>query len=489
MADLLPPCITYGLMDLTSCEDYCAAVHPGQPAVMDQPGCFCNNGDVQVCDATSFPMMPCHEADVFDQQSCADVCDSETATYSPDTGCACLEGNLICTATNPTGIACSDVSITSASECNTACNTGNFRGVRYTKETNGVLAYCACQGRSSVVSLCGAGSVPPPSFAYDDDEYAEGDPDGNDDFQLPDFSDRQVLDAARAGLANFLGSQCRPAVDRAVTTQLLECLAQEMMGDSSSLSRLLFSSGTEMTPAQLTSLCGGPCTRTVFSALSTLDDNNCLDLSYEGSGASTSGDIVDEFFENDGLFPENFDENFAENYQDLMEQYEDGGSSFSGDSENYDYGMAGFDYSSAVNFVDLAPFAPRVNFFCTVSSANDRPCGEMAPVVEAALLAGAPTEQQCRDIADFGRCLGSMVRAAETDDDVIVTPTVQLNSTVAEQLAVQCEGLGVTGLAEAAQATEAPVDLASSGAAAAMTTSAVFGAVMAATVALLSLAL
>ena len=82
-----------------------------------------------------------------------------------------------------------------------------------------------------------------------------------------------------------------------------------------------------------------------------------------------------------------------------------------------------------------------------------------------------------------------MVRAAETDDDVIVTPTVQLNSTVAEQLAVQCEGLGVTGLAEAAQATEAPVDLASSGAAAAMTTSAVFGAVMAATVALLSLAL
>ncbi|EGD72115.1 hypothetical protein PTSG_00132 [Salpingoeca rosetta] len=350
---------------------------------------------------------PCPSS-VVDQSSCrAAMCPDgscEFCEFMPNFGCLC-SGN----STEDVSVCSIDAPAVHMNQCpSTISGAGDcYTGCPHCDSCTFVVGRgCACSKNDVLKFTCG--DVPESGF-------------GDDDFGglFPGMDAGAYRTFAIEFLVTQLGAQCRDPLNKALTTDLVKCLTEGEVPD--------FEFDFEDS-ASIDTMCGNRCISQFFRGVSILDEAGCL-----------------------AALPADDDDDLASFFEDDQDDYDDG-----------DDG----DLISGIE--DVREFMPLAGAVCTKSSSNKQYCGKMVPYLDRALSSpGNVTADDCRAIIGYGACLGTF-RAAVTEHPTLFSSDDDDNGIDADNFVAQLESLcraqNVTGITEAASATEAPSSLASSSA-------------------------
>ena len=309
---------------------------------------------------------------------------------------------------------CPEAGLTDSQQCHAICSSGSCSCSSV--EVFGSLYSCTCTGQTGIVFQCGEeGSL---VSTNDDDFFGSLDDNffgtGDDDFFNNFNPNMDPVDLYRHMLTALFGERCSSAINRAINQDMVTCFSEQAASQFEGDDDLDITgvNPQNLTGAALDELCGNSCLATSLRAVSILHDANCL---TPAASLDPSAD--------DNLFAMDDDDGFA-----------------------------------LVDFEEIGELGDTLELMC--ARGNGVRCGNLLPVLESAMATSSPTQQDCQLIADAGFCLGTLANHVDqfVDDDGFDA------SLFVSSLNDACVDQGVSGIAQAASATEAPANLASSSA-------------------------
>ncbi|EGD81197.1 hypothetical protein PTSG_11233 [Salpingoeca rosetta] len=231
----------------------------------------------------------------------------------------------------------------------------------------------------------------------------------NDDDDAPSSS--LVTDV----LVTYLGERCRSSINNAVSSSLINCIANAdtelaVFNDDD----FADDDGDDgfPTPTELDGICRNRCVGQIFRSIQLLQADSCL---------PTISNIPSVDDDDNGI-------------------------------------LSGF-----AEFASFASYKDLLGLACT--QGNGVYCSEVADAVST--LFDDPANfgaAQCQMIVGAGNCLGTLRAAFEANPDLFDLSGALTADLVIQQLSATCDTFGVSGVTEAASATEAPSSIASSSA-------------------------
>jgi len=154
---------------------------------------------------------------------------------------------------------CDSEGVSNQSQCDAQCPSCTICTFA---EVNGI-ATCTCASGNGVEFTCTDVSGFD-DISFDDDAFTN-----LDDFNFDDISFDDVdIGDIRDFYVQLLGEQCRSAVNSAITKSLFNCLTDATSFD--------FGFENGFTTSAVDAVCANTCIRTMFSAITTLADADCL---------------------------------------------------------------------------------------------------------------------------------------------------------------------------------------------------------------------